>query len=130
MISRLFDPESRILFVDYSGETTEDQLITHIRGIEADESLPRVLRILERHFEVEKHYDVTAEVRRRVKEEAERTLLRFTRIGLAAVHDQPRLMAYTLRYSHAIESQRLAIEVFSTEAAARDWLDTFVPVRR
>jgi len=120
MITSRIDYDTGILYVDFKGEITLEDLLEHVTIKERRSHYPKKLKILTNATTAEfflQPRDLVA-----VKEEMSRTLKKYKVIYDAFVVNHTKSTALSVFYMELATLDNYHFKVFSTKEAAENWL--------
>lgn len=121
-ITYKYNETDKILYINYSGDITVDELIDYITNVGSNKVYPRVLKILEDRRDG--HFKFSIRENIKISKHAIQFAKEYRKVYLAALNDKPKETAYTIDYQILLGklSNKETIKTFSTFEAAQNWL--------
>jgi len=125
MINYDYNKIHDILYVQYSGEITIEELLNYISEVGNDNTYPRILKILEDRRNGSFPFSIRANIK--ISKHALKFAKKYKKVYMAALNDKPKETAYTIDYQRLLSkfTSTQTTRTFSTFEAAQQWLLNF-----
>jgi hypothetical protein len=115
-----FDPNDGILYTRSADNTNLDDMLRGIGGLMSNSALPRNLRILEDGRGI--HITFPVKDIAVLVDRLSSALDEYSSIRHAVIHDDPINTAFAVLIGLQVKHEKYELKVFSTYAAARNWV--------
>lgn len=122
MITNTFDQKKGVLKSFWEGEVTLDQIVSYIRETKKNKDYPRKLKILTHASG--STLQLNPDDLRVIVEENTQSLEQYQTIIDAFIANEAQVAALSTLYEKFSRMEAYKFKVFSTEVAAKEWLDS------